>query len=147
MKTILVPIDVSSATADVVAQAAQFATAFSSTVWLLQVAAPEPEFVGYDPGPRDVRESVARERHESHRLLQQHSATLREHGIDTTAIQVQGATVETILREARRLHADLVVLGSHGHGALHRALLGSVSAGVLRHAPCPLLILPARPAN
>jgi nucleotide-binding universal stress UspA family protein len=144
MKTILVPIDFSNATADVVEQAAQLAAAFSSAVWLLHVAAPEPEFVGYDSGPRDVRESVAHELHESHRVLQEHSTKLRARGINATAIQVQGATVETILREAERLHADVIVLGSHGHGAVHRALLGSVSEGVLHHATCPLLILPAR---
>jgi nucleotide-binding universal stress UspA family protein len=144
MKTILVPIDFSSVTADVIEQATQLAAAFSSAVWLLHVAAPEPEFVGYDSGPRDVRETVAREMHASHRMLQQHSTSLRERGINATAIQVQGATVETIVREAQRLQADIIVLGSHGHGALHRALLGSVSEGVLHHATCPLLILPAR---
>jgi nucleotide-binding universal stress UspA family protein len=144
MKTILVPIDFSSVTADVVEQAAQLAGAFSSAVWLLHVAAPDPEFVGYDSGPRDVRESVARELHDSHRLLQEHSTSLRARGINATALQVQGATVETIVHEAQRLHADLIVFGSHGHGAVHRALLGSVSEGVLHHAPCPLLIVPAR---
>jgi len=47
------------------------------------------------------------------------------------------------VREADRLNADLIVLGSHGHGAIHRALLGSVSEHVLHHARRPLLILPA----
>jgi nucleotide-binding universal stress UspA family protein len=38
---------------------------------------------------------------------------------------------------------DLLLLGSRGHGALHRALLGSVSTPVMRGAACPLLLLPA----
>jgi nucleotide-binding universal stress UspA family protein len=37
---------------------------------------------------------------------------------------------------------DLLVLGSRGHGPLRRLLLGSVSAHVVRHAACPLLLLP-----
>ncbi|KQH76026.1 MULTISPECIES: universal stress protein [Mycobacterium] len=39
--------------------------------------------------------------------------------------------------------ADMVVVGSHGRGAVGRALLGSVSSGVLRGAACPVAIIPA----
>ncbi|MBW2274656.1 MAG: universal stress protein, partial [Deltaproteobacteria bacterium] len=49
-----------------------------------------------------------------------------------------------ILAEAKRLAADMIVMGSHGHGALYRALLGSVSEGVLHKATCPLTIVPGR---
>ena len=61
----------------------------------------------------------------------------RARGIDCTALLIQGSTPETLVREAARLHADLIMLGSHGHGAIHRALLGSVSEGVLHHARLP----------
>jgi nucleotide-binding universal stress UspA family protein len=40
----------------------------------------------------------------------------------------------------------VIVLGSHGHGAVRRALLGSVSEGVLHGATRPVLILPSRNA-
>jgi nucleotide-binding universal stress UspA family protein len=45
-----------------------------------------------------------------------------------------------ILAEARRTNADLIVMGSHGRGTLASAVLGSVSAEVVDHAPCPVLI-------
>jgi nucleotide-binding universal stress UspA family protein len=90
-----------------------------------------------------VRETVAAELRDAHRHLQEQSAALRERGIDCTALLVPGATPETLVREAERLNADLIVLGSHGHGAIRRALLGSVSEHVLHHAHRPLLILPA----
>jgi nucleotide-binding universal stress UspA family protein len=146
MKTVLVPVDFSPVTPAAIEQAARLAQAFSSAVWLLHVAAPDPDFVGYEPGPSTVREQVAHEMRDTHRRLQEHASQLRERGIDATALQVQGATVETILHEAERLTADVIVLGSHGHGALHRALLGSVSEGVLHQATCPVLILPSRRA-
>jgi nucleotide-binding universal stress UspA family protein len=147
MKIILVPVDFSPVTADVVEQAARLAEAFSAALWLLHVAAPEPDFVGYETGPPNVREQVAHEMRDSHRRLQEHSSRLRARGIDATALQVQGPTTETILHEAERLKADMIVLGSHGHGAVHRALLGSVSEGVLHRAACPVLILPSRRAT
>jgi nucleotide-binding universal stress UspA family protein len=42
---------------------------------------------------------------------------------------------------ARDLGVDVVVVGSHGKGFLSRALLGSVSGHVTRHAPCPVLVV------
>jgi len=66
------------------------------------------------------------------------------------ALSKSGRAVETnvvinrpatgILAEARRRNADLIVMGSHGRGTLASAVLGSVSAEVVDHAPCPVLI-------
>lgn len=47
----------------------------------------------------------------------------------------------TICQVAARVGADVVVLGSHGHGWLQRVLIGSVSHHVLQHAPCPVLVM------
>lgn len=143
MKNILVAIDFSPVSEAVVERGAAIAKAFGAALWLLHVAAPDPDFVGYEPGPQSVRHSVAAGLHDVHRRLQERSAALRERGIDCTALLVQGSTPETIGREAGRLDADLIVLGSHGHGVLRRALLGSVSEHVLHHAARPLLIVPA----
>ncbi len=148
MQAILVPIDFSAVSDEAVELAARLGKAFAVPVWLLHVAQPDPDFVGYDVGPPNVREQVASEMRDTHAHLQQYSAQLRERGIEATALQVQGATVETILRETTRLGADLIVLGSHGHGALRRALLGSVSEGVLHGARCPVVIVPShKPAD
>ena len=45
---------------------------------------------------------------------------------------------------AGELHVDVIVVGSHGRGTFERILLGSVSEQVVRHAPCPVLVV--RPA-
>jgi nucleotide-binding universal stress UspA family protein len=48
-----------------------------------------------------------------------------------------------IVDRAGEVDADVVVIGSQGHGVLHRMLLGSVSTHVVRHAPCPVLVVPS----
>jgi nucleotide-binding universal stress UspA family protein len=51
-----------------------------------------------------------------------------------------GGVAEEIVHLAEELGAGLIVLGSRGHGGIRRALMGSVSDSVVRHAHCPVLI-------
>ena len=46
-----------------------------------------------------------------------------------------------IVKAAAEWPADLIVIGSHGRRGIERALLGSVAEAVLRHAPCPVLVV------
>ena len=52
-----------------------------------------------------------------------------------------------ILRIAEEIGADLVVVGSRGFGLLRRALMGSVSESVVRHAHCPVLVVRREPTH
>ena len=54
---------------------------------------------------------------------------------------VMGAPVDVILDLAEEMGAELVVMGSRGHGTLERLLLGSVSEGVVHHATRPVLVM------
>lgn len=143
MRELLAAIDFSPVSKAVVEQASSLARAFSAELTLLHVAAPDPDFVGYSAGPETVREGRARELRTEHRELQEIAEGLRDAGIHARALLIQGPTVEKILAEASRLQVDAIVIGSHGHGALHRVLLGSVSEGVMRGASCPVLVVPA----
>ena len=139
---ILVGIDLSECTEIVINKAREIAKGLSAEVWLLHVAEPEPDFVGYDVGPQAERDALAEKFHREHVEIQAIAKQLRSEDLKTTALLVQGATVETILNEATKLHSDIIVLGSHGRGAVHRLLVGSISEGVLRHAKIPVLIVP-----
>ena len=50
-------------------------------------------------------------------------------------------------RVAAELKVDVIVVGSHGRGAIARILLGSVSEQVVRHAPCPVLVVRPEPES
>jgi nucleotide-binding universal stress UspA family protein len=58
---------------------------------------------------------------------------------NVASIVLTGTPRDEILACARNRHADLIVLGVSGHGAVERALLGSTAHGVVRHSECPVL--------
>ena len=60
--------------------------------------------------------------------------------IITTAV-VKGTPKNAVLEKAKSFGADLIVVGSQGHGALSRFLLGSVSQSLARHADCSDMIV------
>lgn len=113
-------------------------------IYLLHVAEPDPDFVGFDVGPDVVRDQMAEQFHREHEQIQAMARRLRDDGRDVTGLLVQGPTVNTILGQAEKLEADLIVVGSHGHGAMFDILVGSVSAEVIRRSTIPVLVVPSR---
>lgn len=67
------------------------------------------------------------------------AASLREQGRDVDTLVAFGNPAEQIL--ALSAAADLVVMGSHGHGGARRFVLGSVADEVARHAPVPVMVV------
>lgn len=143
MKTILAAIDFSDVTEHLVEVASDMARSHGAVLYLLHVEEPEPDFVGYEPGPQHVRDLVA---HEAVRHFKDENTLrdqLRAKGIDAHSMVVQGPFVEKVLAEAARHSADLIVVGSHGHGAVYHLLVGSVTEGIIKGAKCPVLVVPA----
>jgi nucleotide-binding universal stress UspA family protein len=67
----------------------------------------------------------------------------RELDVTVSFLIWDGPAGEAIVEVARNEQVDLVVVGSHGRGAVGRFLVGSVSEHVVRHAPCPVLVVRA----
>jgi nucleotide-binding universal stress UspA family protein len=141
---ILVAVDLSPASENVVEAARLIAEPIGATVYILHAAEPEPDFVGYDAGPEVVRTQVAQELRREHREVQALAEKLRNGGLNATALLVRGPTVETTLKEAENLKAGLIVVGTHGHGAVYDVLIGSYSAGIIRRSKLPVLVVPIR---
>jgi nucleotide-binding universal stress UspA family protein len=71
------------------------------------------------------------------------AAQAEEAGVEAETLTRHGKPAEEVCAVARERGAGMIVVGSHGGGAVSSALLGSVSAGVVRHAPCPVLVVHA----
>jgi nucleotide-binding universal stress UspA family protein len=65
----------------------------------------------------------------------------RRDQVPTSFLIWEGDPAESIIDAAQSESADMIIVGSHGRGALGRALIGSVSDQVVRHAPCPILVV------
>lgn len=143
MNTILAPIDFSDVTGAVIDSASHLSRILDARLYVLHVAPPDPDFVGYEVGPKSVRESLAKKFRKEHHQLEELELKLKAGGVQVEALLVQGATAEKILSEADRVKADLIVMGSHGHGALRKLLVGSATEGVMRGLRCPVMVVPS----
>jgi len=72
--------------------------------------------------------------------LQGVAARLASHGVNAHPVTAQGAAHDAILRHVVESKASLLCMTTHGRTGLARLLLGSVAEGVLRKAPCPVLL-------
>jgi nucleotide-binding universal stress UspA family protein len=161
MKRILVPIDFSDATTSVIDLARQLARALDAEIHLVHVkelsAAATPGTLGYglagmpelapmsgvpvpglDPMPQPIPES---EDQKSKLALWQ--TEIAQDGIKVTLREPTGLVADEILDQAEAIEADFIVMGTHGHGAMHHLLVGSATKGVLKHATRPVLLVPS----
>lgn len=138
LRTVLAAVDFSPVTQAVVATAARIAAAGGATVHLLHVGPADAPGDAPDAGRAEVAEALRRARRE----LLPIQRDLKDKGGAVTALLGQGDPADVILRQARELSADLVVVGRRGAGGRRDAVVGSVCRGVLRGAACPVVVVP-----
>ena len=142
MKNILVTINFEKNEKLLIDKAFQLAESFNSKLWLIHIAAPDPDFVGYKVGPQYIRDIRATELRKEHRLLQEYSSGLKQKGVDSEALLVQGPTIEMIMEESKKLNIDLIITGHHEHDFFYKAFVGSVSSQIIKKSKIPVLIIP-----
>lgn len=134
-KTVVVPVDFSTASADAL-QTGLNLVAKPEDVHVIYVTAPPIAFnyaEGWALDDPATRMKAARE-HLAKFLEGKNAA-----GVKTVIHEGDPGLV--ISDYAAEVHADLIVMPSHGYHGVKRLLLGSVAERVLRHASCPILIL------
>jgi|SRR5690606_8633788 len=144
MKTILTPVDFSPATAGVLKTSAELARAIDGEVVLLNVVQPPLVTSDYGLAMENVQEILAVSERAATRQLEHLKAELANSGVPVRTVQANGAPVAGILDQATQLAAAYIVMGSHGHTAFYDLLVGSTTNGVLKKAPCPVVIVPRK---
>lgn len=77
-------------------------------------------------------------------FAQQAVAEIKKRGAKVEARIEKGKPAETILAVAKEEGVDAIVMGTHGWTGLVRAVIGSVADRVVRHAPCPVVLVPTK---
>jgi nucleotide-binding universal stress UspA family protein len=133
IKTLLHPTDFSERSTYAFHLACALARDYGARLVLLHVTTTPT--IGYGEGllPPDPELFVQEAREQLHRLAVPDGNVRAEHRLE------EGEPVTEILRVAQEIHADLIVLGTHGRAGLGRLLMGSVAEQVVRKATCPVL--------
>jgi len=144
MDKIIVAVDLSDVATVALNHTVSFARAFNSQVRILHVEVPVPTYIGNEIVqpvlPTDNEAEMELIRKDLSAMVDH----LKQHGVEADYELVKGPIVETIVEKAAGYNADLIVLGAHNHGFLYRAFIGSVCSGVVKHSPCPVLIVPSK---
>ena len=140
IKSILVPVDCSVPSEKALAYAVPFARQFGAKLTLLHVVEPvaTPDFTGAFPLVLEDDKVQA----ECKRHLERVVADLQiEPRLVERVLVRHGRSFNEIAETARTLKVDLIIIATHGYTGLKHALLGSTTERVVRHAPCPVLVV------
>jgi nucleotide-binding universal stress UspA family protein len=140
---LLVATDFSPSSKELLRVASDLAQGLAADIVLLHVAQAKTDLIGeYKKGSAHDGDPSC-DKQEA-RLMEKATQALDERGLSASGEIVAGPCADVILARAEELDADMIVVGSHGFGAVLRVLLGSVSAEILKKARCPVVVVPTR---
>jgi nucleotide-binding universal stress UspA family protein len=153
MKKVLIAVDYDPSSQKVAETGFSLAQSMSAEVVLMHVLAepiyysssdfsPIMGFLGYKDSNPVLLDSVEGLTELTETFLSKVKHHLGDENI--MCVVSQGALATEILKTAKSVHADLIVIGSHSRGWLEKALMGTVTENVLKDSKIPLLIVPTK---
>lgn len=143
LKRVVVPVDFSQHALGALDYAIELTAGFTPEV-IVVFALERLEFADmgavYGP-PVAVQGVVEEQRRAARSELAKLVARFTKRGVRIRAVLQEGSAHRVIVDCAKRLRADLIVMGTHGRTGVSRVLLGSVAETVVRHAHCPVLTM------
>jgi nucleotide-binding universal stress UspA family protein len=140
MRRILFASDFSKASRKAFTTAVKTAKSSGATLSILHVLAP---FVPIAPdqyiGPDTWQEIDEQSRKWANKHLKALAAKAKTAGVRTKVFLVEGHPSREVTRIARKLHADLLVIGTHGRTGFAKLFLGSVASQIVATAKCPVM--------
>jgi len=142
---ILVPVDGSEHSQRALEIAVKIAKKFDGKITLIHVYSVVTKLTSVEGGlpvmaPAEFSMVVETFRKAGANILADGEKRVEPEGIQVETLLKEGHTVQEILKTAREGEFDLIVMGARGISKIREILLGSVSDGVIRNAPCPVLV-------
>jgi nucleotide-binding universal stress UspA family protein len=137
---LLLATDLSEASSSATEEAFELARRLGATLLVVSVIDPGSLLM---PGGR-FRARIDQVREEREQQAQALVERGRALGLDVSFLVWTGDPGDMIVEAAEAERVDMVLVGSHGRGAVGRFFIGSVSEHVVRHAPCPVLVVRPR---
>jgi nucleotide-binding universal stress UspA family protein len=143
LKSILVPIDFSAPSKKALNYAATVARQFKAKLTLLHVVEPvaTPDFAASFPLVMEDDRLMAAAKKELERATK--AARIPRGTVEKLLVRF-GRSFHEITEAARTRKVDLIIISTHGYTGMRHALLGSTTERVVRHAPCPVLVVRQR---
>jgi nucleotide-binding universal stress UspA family protein len=140
LQRVLFPTDFSESARHAFAYALAFVQEFGAELYLLHVIEVLPTGYAGDLFPSVMGQVVSEIHGYAKDELAKLATEARAREIRIHERIAQGKAAAEIIRVAREDQIDMIVIGTHGRGALSHALFGSTTDRVVRKAPCPVLI-------
>jgi nucleotide-binding universal stress UspA family protein len=153
MKTILVPVDFSPVSRRVLQEARKLAQLSRARIVLIHIlkhpifateysALLARDAIGMLTYPPEV---IAASERAARAHLTKCCHELRKDGLAADQRIYEGIPGDEIVREAKKLQPEYIVIGSHGHNAFYNFVVGTTAGAVLKAAPCPVIIVTSLP--
>ena len=141
LKNVLLPVDFSESSLKATEYALSLVSNFRATLHMLHVIEDPvvylPMFESYPVPTREQFETYAQDR------LENWIAAEDSEGLKIELRWVHGKPFAEITSYAQENNIDLIIIGTHGRGAVTHLLLGSVAEKIVRKSPCPVLTVHA----
>lgn len=143
IKSILVPLDFSPPSKKALDYAVTFARQFKAKLTLLHVVEPvaTPDFAASFPLMMEDDKLMAAAKNRLEDAVK--AARIPRSAVEKILVRF-GRSFHEIADAARTRKVDLIIISTHGYTGLKHALLGSTTERVVRHAPCPVLVVRQR---
>jgi nucleotide-binding universal stress UspA family protein len=147
IRSILLPTDFSACGNYALSYAASLARTFGASIICVHVIEPMVPTVGYSgmTEPLPIADISDQLEDSAERELPKLAECEECAGLAVEELIVHGEAASEIVRVAQDRQVDLIVVSSHGRTGLGRMLFGSTAEAVVRHAPCPVLVVKPPP--
>ena len=144
MNRILVAIDFSEVTDEVISTAIILNKALQGQLRILHVDDSAP--YSYTPKDDSVIEPVPQiaVAPQEAGKLERIRFRLSKEPFDADYRLMEGPAVDNILSAASEFRADIIIIGAHEHGKFYHLLFGDTTDSLIRHAPCPIMVVPRK---